>query len=98
MNTKKLLTVTVEVGSGALSIYGFANALYWYWIFLQSAPAQSISSNALVLQGVPLSHIIESLLTIALGGFIHTMHRLWPEILELFQRVGREVEPDTKRV
>jgi len=98
MNTKKLLTVTVEVGSGALSIYGFASALYWYWIFLQSAPAQSISSNALVLQGVPLSHIIESLLTIALGGFIHTIHRLWPEILELFERVGREVESDAKRV
>jgi hypothetical protein len=97
-NTKKLFAVTVEVGSAALSIYGFASALYWYWIFLQSAPAQSISSNALVLQGVPLSHIIESLLTIALGGFIHTMHRLWPEFLDLFERVGRGVESEAKRV
>jgi hypothetical protein len=98
MNTKKLYAVGLEVGSAALSIYGFASASYWYWIFLQSAPAQSVSSNALVLQGVPLSHIIESLLTIALGGFIHTMHRLWPEILALFERVGRGVESEVKRV
>jgi hypothetical protein len=98
MNTRKLFAVAVEVGSAALSIYGFASALYWYWIFLQSTPVQSISSNALVLQGVPLSHIIESLLTIALGGFIHTIHRLWPEILALFERVGREVESEAKRL
>ncbi len=98
MDAKKLFAVGIEVGSIALSIYGFASALYWYWIFLQSAPAQSISSNALVLQGVPLSHIIESLLTVALGGFIHTIHRLWPEILELFERVGRGVESEAKHV
>jgi hypothetical protein len=98
MNTKKLFAVAVEAGSAALSIYGFASALYWYWIFLQSAPAQIVISNALVLQGVPLSHIIESLLTIALGGFIHTMHRLWPEILDLFERAGRGVESEVKRV
>jgi hypothetical protein len=98
MNTKKLSSIGVEVGSAALSIYGFASAVYWYWIFLQSAPAQSISSNALVLQGVPLSHIIESLLTIALGGFIHTMHRLWPEILALFERAERGIESEAKRV
>jgi len=98
MNTKKLFPVAVEAGSIVLSIYGFGSALYWYWIFLQSAPAQSISSNALVLQGVPLSHIIESLLTIALGSFIHTMHRVWPEILDLFERAGREVESEVKRV
>ncbi|HMD79600.1 MAG TPA: hypothetical protein VKF39_06435 [Nitrososphaerales archaeon] len=98
MNTKKLFGLVVEAGSAALSIYGFVSAVYWYWVFLQSAPVQSISSNALVLQGVPLSHIIESLLTIALGGFIHTMHRLWPEILELFERVGRGVESEAKRV
>ncbi|MDA4125114.1 MAG: hypothetical protein OK438_06690 [Thaumarchaeota archaeon] len=98
MNTKKLSTVAVEVGSAALSIYGFASALYWYWIFLQSAPNQTISSNALVLQGVPLSHIIESLLTIALGGFVHTLHRLWPEILDLFERVGQGVESEARHV
>jgi hypothetical protein len=98
MNTKKLYSVGVEVASIALSIYGFGGALYWYWVFLQSVPSQTISSNSLVLQGVPLSHIIESLLTIALGGFIHTMHRLWPEILELFERVGRDVESEAKRV
>jgi hypothetical protein len=98
MNTKKLFAVGVEVASIALSIYGFASALYWYWIFLQSAPAQSISSNALVLQGVPLSHIIQSLLTIALGGFIHTMHRVWPEILDLFGRAERGIESEVKRV
>jgi hypothetical protein len=98
MNNKKLFAVAVEVGSIALSFYGFASALYWYWIFLQSAPAQSISSNALVLQGVPLSHIIENLLTIALGGFIHTVHRVWPEILDLFKRAGRGVESEVKRV
>ena len=98
MKTKKLFAVAVEVGSIALSIYGFASALYWYWIFMQSVPAQSISSNALVLQGVPLSHIIESLLTIALGGFIHTMHRVWPEILDLFERVARDVESGAKHV
>ena len=90
--------MAVEVGSAALSIYGFASAVYWYWIFLQSAPAQSISSNALVLQGVPLSHIIESLMTIALGGFIHTLHRLWPEFLDLFGRAERKVESEAKRV
>jgi hypothetical protein len=98
MNTKKLLAVAIEVGSIALSTYGFASALYWYWVFLQSAPAQSISSNALVLQGVPLSHIIESLLTIALGGFIHNMHRVWPEILELFERTERGLESEAKRL
>jgi hypothetical protein len=97
MNTKKLLSVAIEVGSIALSTYGFASALYWYWVFLQSAPAQSISSNALVLQGVPLSHIIESLLTIALGGF-HNMHRVWPEILELFERTERGLESEAKRL
>ena len=98
MNTKKLFAVAIEVASIALSFYGFASALYWYWVFLQSAPSQSISSNALVLQGVPLSHIIESLLTIALGGFVHTMHRVWPEILDLFERAGRGVESEVKRV
>ncbi len=98
MNTKKLFTVAVEAGSAALSVYGFASAVYWYWVFLQSAPAQSVSSNALVLQGVPLSHIIESLMTIALGGFIHTLHRVWPEVLELLERVGRGVESEAKRV
>jgi hypothetical protein len=98
MNNAKLFAVGVEVVSGALSIYGFASALYWYWIFLQSAPASSISSNSLVLQGVPLSHIIQSLLTIALGGFIHTMHRLWPEILDLLGRAEREVKSEAKRV
>lgn len=97
MNTKKLFSVAVEVGSIALSIYGFASALYWYWVFQQSVPSQTISSNALVLQGVPLSHIIESLLTIALGGFIRTMHRLWPDILEVFERVERGVESEAKR-
>jgi hypothetical protein len=98
MNTKKLFAVAVEVGSAAFLIYGFISALYWYWIFLQSTPVQSISSNALVLQGVPLSHIIESLLTIALGGFIHTMHRVWPEILALFERAERGVESEAKRL
>ncbi|HMD79086.1 MAG TPA: hypothetical protein VKF39_03780, partial [Nitrososphaerales archaeon] len=61
MNTKKLFSVVVEFGSIALSVYGFTSAVYWYWIFLQSAPAESVISNAIVLQGVPLSHIIESL-------------------------------------
>ena len=97
MNTKKLFTVSIEVGSIALSIYGFASALYWCWVFLQSVPSQTISSNALVLQGVPLSHIIESLLTIALGGFIHTMHRILPDILDLLGRVERGVEYEAKR-
>jgi hypothetical protein len=98
VNNKKLFTVAVEVGSAVLSVYGFASAVYWYWVFLQSAPAQSVSSNALVLQGVPLSHIIESLMTIALGGFIHTLHRVWPEILDLLGRVERKVESEAKRV
>jgi hypothetical protein len=98
MNTKKLLPVAIEVGSIALSTYGFGSALYWYWIFLQSAPSQTISSNALVLQGVPLSHIIESLVTIALGGFLHTMNRLWPDILDLLGRVERGVESEARRV
>jgi hypothetical protein len=98
MNTKKLSSIAIEGGSAALSIYGFASALYWYWIFLQSPPSQTISSNSLVLQGVPLAHIIQSLLTIALGGFIHTIHRLWPEIVALFERVGREAESEAKRV
>ncbi len=98
MNTKKLFAVAVEVGSLALSVYGFASALYWYWIFQQSVPTQTISSNALVLQGVPLSHIIESLLTIALGGFIHTVHRLLPDIVALLERVERGVESEAKRL
>lgn len=98
MNAKKLYAVSIEVGSLLLSTYGFASATYWYWVFLQSTPAQSVSSNSLVLQGVPLSHIIESLLTIALGGFIHTVHRLWPEILDLLKDVGRGAESEAKRI
>jgi hypothetical protein len=98
MNNKKLLSVAVELGSIALSVYGFASAVYWYWVFLQSPPLQSISSNSLVLQGVPLSHIIGSLFSIALGGFIHVMHRVWPEILELFERVGHDVESGAKHL
>ena len=98
MDTKKLFSVGVEVGSATLSIYGFATAAYWYWVFLQSAHTTTISSNAIVLQGVPLAHIIQSLLTIALGGFIHTMNRLLPEILELFGRAGRKVESEARRV
>lgn len=98
MNTKKLYSISIEVGSLLLSTYGFASAIFWYWVFLQSTPTQSISSNSLVLQGVPLSHIIESLLTIALGGFIHTVHRLWPEILDLLKDVGRGGESEEKRM
>ena len=98
MNTKKLYSVAIEVGSVALSVYGFASAAYWYWVFLQSPPTQSINSNTLVLQGIPISHIVTSLFTIALGGFIHATHRLWPEILELFERVGKKAESEVKRV
>jgi hypothetical protein len=98
MNTKKLYSVAIEVGSVALSTYGFASAVYWYWVFLQSPPAQSVDSNTLVLQGIPISHVVTSLFTIALGGFIHTTHRLWPEILELFERVGKKAESEVKRV
>jgi hypothetical protein len=98
MNTKKLYSVAIEVGSVALSTYGFASAAYWYWVFLQSPPAQVVSSNTLVLQGIPISHIVTSLFTIALGGFIHTTHRLWPEILELLERAGKKAESDIKRV
>jgi len=98
MNDKKLFSVAVEIGSIALSVYGFASAVYWYWVFLQSSPVQSVSSNALILQGVPLSHIIGSLFSIALGGFIHATHRVWPEILELFERVGHDVESKAKHL
>ena len=88
----------VELASVALSVYGFAGALYWYWVFLQSAPVETVSSASIVLQGVPLAHIIQSLFTIALGGFVHTMHRLWPEMLDLLERVGRDVESEAKHV
>ena len=98
MNTKKLYSVGIEVGSVALSTYGFASAVYWYWVFLQSPPAQVVSSNTLVLQGVPISHIVTSLFTIALGGFIHATHRLWPEILELLERAGKKAESEVKHV
>jgi hypothetical protein len=98
MNVKKLYSVAIEVGSVALSTYGFASAVYWYWVFLQSPPAQIVSSNTLVLQGIPISHIVTSLFTIALGGFIHSTHRLWPELLALFERVGKEAESEVKRV
>jgi hypothetical protein len=98
MNTKKLYSVGIEVGSVTLSTYGFASAVYWYWVFLQSPPAQVVSSNTLVLQGVPISHIVTSLFTIALGGFIHATHRLWPEILELLERAGRKAESEVKHV
>jgi hypothetical protein len=97
MRTNRLLSVGVEVASIILSVYGFATAAYWYWVFLQSAPTTSVSSNAIVLQGVPLGHIIQSLLTIALGGFIHTMNRLWPDILELLERAGRGAEAEARR-
>jgi hypothetical protein len=96
MNTKKLVPVAIEVGSIALSFYGFASALYWYWVFLSSAPVQTVSSNALVLQGIPLAHIIQSLLSIALGGFVHSLHRVTPEVLALFERAGRKVESDVR--
>jgi hypothetical protein len=98
VDTKKLFSVVVEFGSIALSVYGFASAVFWYWIFLQSPPAESVSSNAIVLQGVPLSHIIESLLTIALGGLVHALHRVLPEIFDLLKRAERDVESAAKRV
>lgn len=86
------------MGSIALSTYGFASAAYWYWVFLQSPPAQVVSANTLVLQGIPISHIVTSLFTIALGGFIHATHRVWPEILDLFKRVGKKAESEVRRV
>jgi hypothetical protein len=98
MNTKKLYSVAIEVGSIALSTYGFASAVYWYWVFLQSPPAQVVSSNTLVLQGIPISHIVTSLFTIALGGFIHATHRVWPEVLELLERAGKKAESEVRRV
>ena len=98
MTTKKLYSVVIEVGSIALSTYGFASAAYWYWVFLQSPPAQVVSANTLVLQGIPISHIVTSLFTIALGGFIHATHRVWPEVLDLFERVGKKAESEVRRV
>jgi hypothetical protein len=98
VKTNKLFSAAVELGSVALSVYGFASAVYWYWVFTQSAPVETMASGSIILQGVPVSHIIQSLLTIALGGFIHTTHRLWPEILELFKSLGKDVESEAKRV
>jgi hypothetical protein len=69
---KRGLSLLVEVASIALSIYGFSTAAYWYWVFLKT-PATIQSSGDIVLQGVPLEHIIGSLFTTALGGLVHAL-------------------------
>jgi hypothetical protein len=84
---KKGLSLLIEVASIALSIYGFSTAAYWYWVFLKT-PATIQSSGDIILQGVPLEHIIGSLFTTALGGLVHAMGSLFQDdISELDKRL-----------
>ncbi len=75
---KRGLSLLVEVASIALSIYGFSTAAYWYWVYLKT-PATIQSSGEIILQGVPLEHIIGSLFTTALGGLVHAMGSLFQD-------------------
>lgn len=77
----------VEVVSVALSVYGFGTAAYWYWVYLNT-PATIQYGGEIVLQGVPLEHIIGSLFTTALGGLVHALGSIFQDdILQLDKRL-----------
>jgi hypothetical protein len=77
---KRGLTLLVDLVSIALSVYGLGTAAYWYWVYLHSASAIQYGGQ-IVLQGVPLSHIIVSLFTTALGGMVHALGTVFQDEL-----------------
>ncbi len=85
---KKGLPLMIEVVSILLSVYGFGTAAYWYWVYLRS-PAVIQYQGQIVMQGVPLEHIIGSLFTTALGGLVHTVGTLFEEHIQAFERQVR---------
>jgi hypothetical protein len=78
---KRGLTLLVDLASIALSVYGFGSAAYWYWVYLHSASTIQYRGQ-IVLQGVPLSHIISSLFTTALGGMVHALGAVFQDELK----------------
>jgi hypothetical protein len=77
---KKGLALLVDLVSIALSVYGLGTAAYWYWVYLHSASAIQYGDQ-IVLQGVPLSHVIVSLFTTALGGMVHALGAVFQDDL-----------------
>jgi hypothetical protein len=78
---KRGLTLLVDLASIALSVYGLGSAAYWYWVYMHSAPVIQYGGQ-IVLQGVPLSHIIISLFTTALGGMVHALGAIFQDELK----------------
>ena len=78
---KRGLTLLVDLASIALSVYGFGSAAYWYWVYLHSSSVIQYGGQ-IVMQGVPLSHIIGSLFTTALGGMVHALGAIFQDELK----------------